>query len=171
MHIYRITGCIACKLLRDESPWLVTSVGARARACARAHTHAQYPPLSAHIATGIQVDAVARHSSPSWLPLQRFFHPFSTEATDSIRGNEIKDDATYESRCDFPRLGRWACLEWMASPDIGMIPSDRCARMLDDLLPFRRFFLFLSSVDISRKRANFETCFVIWKLIWETYQL
>lgn len=34
MHIYRITGCIACKLLRDESPWLVTPVGARARACA-----------------------------------------------------------------------------------------------------------------------------------------
>lgn len=67
LHRMQITG----RVLVARYP------GGRTRTRMRAHTHAQYPPLSAHIATGIQVDAFARHSSPPWLPLDRFFHPFN----------------------------------------------------------------------------------------------
>lgn len=151
MHIYRITGCIACKLLRDESPWLVTPVGARA------HTHAQYPPLSAHIATDIQVDGIARHSSPPWLPLERFFHPFN------------RSHRFYPRKGDKARCHLRISMRFSASAKVGVSRDD--GRHRDDskwllcwdfilysttcyCCAFRCFFLFLSSVDIFREGTN-----------------
>lgn len=127
--------------------------GGRTRTRMRAHTHAQYPPLSAHIATGIQVDGIVHHRGS----LSNVFFTHLTEATDSIRGKETKHDATYESRCDFPRLRRWACLE--TTDGIGMIPNDCCAgilfyiRQLATVARFDvSFSFYLASISFEKER-------------------
>lgn len=167
MHIYRITGCIACKL-RDESSWLVTPVGARARACAhtRMRSIRHCLPTSPQASKWMPSRGIVHHRGS----LSTAFFTHLTEATDSIRGKEIKDDATYESRCDFPRLRRWACLETTAREDgIGMIRSDCYAGILcsTTCYCFDVSFFFIFRVDIFPKRANF----VIWKLFFENWIL
>lgn len=148
--------------------------GGRTRTRMRAHTHAQYPPLSAHIATGIQVDGIVHHRGS----LSNVFFTHLTEATDSIRGKETKHDATYESRCDFPRLRRWACLE--TTDGIGMIPNDCCAgilfyiRQLATVARFDvSFFFYLASISFEKERiygaSEFWNVFcnleiIFWKL-------
>lgn len=155
MHIYRITGCIACKLLRDESPWLVTPVGARARACAhtRMRSIRHCLPTSPRASKWMASRGIVHHRGS----LSNVFFTHLTEATDSIRRKETKHDATYESRCDFPRLRRWACLE--TTDGIGMIPNDCCAgilfyiRQLATVARFDvSFFFYLASISFEKER-------------------
>lgn len=131
--------------------------GGRTRTRMRAHTHAQYPPLSAHIATGIQVDGIARHSSPPWLPLERFFHPFN------------RSHRFYPRKGDKARCHLRISMRFSASAKVGVSRDD--GRHRDDskwllcwdfilysttcyCCAFRCFFLFLSGVDIFREGTN-----------------
>lgn len=157
LHRMQITGRV-----------LVTSVGARARACAhtRMRSIRHCLPTSPQASKWMPSRGIVHHRGS----LSTAFFTHLTEATDSIREKEIKDDATYESRCDFPRLRRWACLETTAREDgIEMIRSDCYTGILCSTICycFDVSFFFIFRVDIFSKRANF----IIWKLFFENWIL